>query len=95
MERKLQTKIVKWLKEQGAYVVKTKPGMGTPVGCPDIFFFFTQAWGAIEVKASETARFGPGQQETLQHLRDGNPDVYVAYPENWEFIKAQLSVAFF
>ena len=95
MEKRLQTKIIKWLKEQGAYVIKTKPGMGTPVGCPDIFFFNGDAWGAFEVKAKENARFGPGQEATLDKLRSWNPDVYVVYPENWPAIQAQLSVSFF
>lgn len=95
MERRLQTKIIRWLKAQGAYVIKTRPGMGTPVGCPDIFFVYGKRWGVIEVKSSAGAHFQPGQEATLERLRDWNPTVYVVNPENWDIIKAQLSISFF
>lgn len=95
MEAKLQTKIIKFLKENNAYVVKTKPGPGTPVGAPDVLALFNTEWLAIEVKASRNAPYRVGQEATLKHLKDQNPFVYTAYPENWEQIKKELSNSFF
>lgn len=95
MEQKLQREIIKWLKGRGAYVLKTRPGMGTPVGCPDIIFLFEGAWGAIECKASAKAGFNPGQKTTLAKLSSWCGFVYVAYPENWSGIKAELLRQFF
>jgi Holliday junction resolvase len=95
MESKLQSDIAKWLKSKGAYVIKTRPGPGTPVGCPDIIFMFEGAWGAIEVKGSKTAKFQPGQKLTLQRFADWSPFVYVVYPQNWLEIKNCLTKLFF
>ena len=94
MEVKLQSKIIKWLKSQGCYVIKTKPGPGTPVGCPDIIALYGDKFVAIEVKASNNASFRPGQQETLAFLRCYNRFVYVAYPENWPIIQNEIASQF-
>lgn len=95
IEARLQGNIIRWLKSKGAYVIKTKPGPGIPTGCPDIIFLFEGVWGAIEVKSSKTAKFQPGQKPTLKRLDLWNPFVYVAYPENWPKIKAELVARFF
>lgn len=95
MESKLQSKIIKWLKDKGAYVIKTKPGMGTPTGCPDVIFLFENTWGAIEVKASRQSKYGMGQRATLAHLGEWTPFVYTANPENWPEVKANLELHFF
>lgn len=95
MEAKLQTQILRWLKSKGAYVIKTKPGPGTPVGCPDIVFLYEGAWGVIEVKADAKSPFRPGQRATLDRLDDWSPFVYIAYPEIWPQIKDELTVTFF
>lgn len=94
-EGKFQSDVIRWLKSKGAYVIKTKPGPGVPVGCPDVIFLFEGAWGAIECKASKTARFQPGQQATLAKLQVWSPFVFKAYPENWESVKTELSTCFF
>ena len=95
MESKLQSDIISWLKINGVYVIKTKPGPGTPVGCPDIIGLYYDRWLAIEVKAGPRAPFQPGQKLTLQTLRESNPFVFVAYPENWPEVRAQLLANFF
>lgn len=95
MEAKLQSEIIKWLKTQGAYVIKTRGGPGVPVGCPDILFVYGQQWGAIEVKASAKAPFRLGQKATLEHLKKWNTLVYVAYPGGWPQIKQELMVRIF
>lgn len=95
VESNLQTTIIKWLKSRGAYVIKTKPSPGIPVGCPDILFVFEGAWGAIEVKAARNAPFRPGQAATLLRLSGWSPFVYKCYPENWPEVRAELSRLFF
>lgn len=95
METKLQTEIIKFLRAGGAYVIKTKPGMGTPVGCPDIIFLYEGAWGAIEVKAARTSPWQPGQEATLNRLANWSSFAYKVYPENWPEIKADLVRRFF
>lgn len=95
MEKKLQREIIKWLRGTGAYVIKTRPGMGTPTGCPDIIALYKGKWLVIEVKRDAKAPYGPGQAATLQHLRNWSEFVYTAYPENWPGIKAELLKHFF
>lgn len=94
-EGKLQAKIIIWLKEQGAYVVKNRAGPGVPVGCPDLFFFYDGAWGAIEAKRDEKAPYRVGQQKTLKRLEKWSPFVYTAYPENWPDVQKILLEQFF
>ena len=81
MEAKTQGQLIKYLKSKGCYVIKTKPGPGTPVGCPDIIFLFEGFWGAIECKASKLAKFQPLQKETIAKL-DNWSYARVAYPAN-------------
>lgn len=95
MEKKLQSAIIKWLKSQGAYVIKPRSGPGVPAGCPDIIFLYGNRWGVIEVKAEEHAKMQPGQQPTLDFLLTHNPFVYKCWPDNWPEIKSLLSREFF
>lgn len=94
-ESKLQTEIIKWLKDRGAYVVKTRAWPGTPTGCPDVLALYEGAWLAIEVKRSAKAVYGVGQEATLARLAGWSPFVYTAFPENWPLIKAELQNNFF
>ena len=88
-ESVLQARVIKYLKGRGCYVIKTKPGTGTPVGCPDVFAFTGGLWLAIECKASEKAKFGNLQPETIK-LLDSWSWCKAVYPENWAEIKAEL-----
>lgn len=90
MESKLQSDIIRWLRDVGCYVIKTRPGPGMPVGCPDVIALYKDKWMAIEVKAKPKASFQPGQQMTIQRLLAGNIFVYVANPENWSIIKQEI-----
>lgn len=69
-ESSLQSTIIKYLKNKGCYVIKTRPGTGTPDGCPDIIFMLEGFWGAIEVKAKPRSSFQPLQEETLEKLNN-------------------------
>jgi hypothetical protein len=95
VEKKLQTDIIKFLKSKGAYVIKTKPGQGTPVGCPDVIALYGPRHADIEVKASDRSENQPGQLYTLQLLGRNNPFVFRVYPENWEEVKSILLTHFF
>lgn len=95
MESRLQTKIVQFLKEHGAYVIKNHAAPGVPVGCPDILALYETRWLVIEVKASVSAGFRVGQRATLEHLKKWSTFVYVACPENWVIIRDEILAKFF
>lgn len=88
-EARIQERLIKYLRGKGCYVIKTKPGMGVPVGCPDIFAFLEGWWGAFEVKSSAKAPFKPLQKETLELLGQWST-VYVVHSDNVEQIIAEL-----
>lgn len=94
-EQSLQSKITRWLKDQGAYVIKVRAAPGVPVGCPDIIALYNERWATIEVKRATNAPFQTGQQATLQHLKKMNTFVYVANPVNWQQIQDDLTARFF
>lgn len=89
MEAKTQARLIKYLKRKGCYVIKTKPGVGVPVGCPDIFAFYEGWWGAFEVKSSPYAHFQPLQKDTIKLLESWS-HARVVYPENLQDIIAEL-----
>lgn len=95
MEAKLQSSIIKWLRDRGAYVIKVRAAPGVPVGCPDIIFLYEGAWGVLECKASKSAKYQPGQQATLERLKVWSPFVWKVYPENWPEIQKSLLERFF
>jgi Holliday junction resolvase len=88
VESNLQSKIIKYLKGKGCYVIKTG-GIGTPDGCPDIIALCGGLWIAIEVKSSPTAKYQPLQIETLVKLNDWSWARRVD-PANWGDIKIEL-----
>lgn len=95
-ENQLQKIIIKFLKDGGCYVIKTKPQPGTPVGCPDIIALNPRmgSWAVVEVKSSDKAPFRPGQEATLDFLRRGCKFVYAANPQNWPAIRQELTDEF-
>lgn len=84
-----QTKVIKWLKGQGCYVIKNSAVTGVPTGCPDVVFFKEGFYGFIEVKASQKAPFQPLQKETLAKLDEWSWAKAV-YPENWDAMQKEL-----
>lgn len=97
-ERTFQSKAIQWGRAQGAYIIKTRPGMGTPTGCPDSIWLYGSKHADIEFKASAKAPYRPGQEAALDYLErsgDTNRFVYTAYPENWQEIQADLLANFF
>lgn len=88
-EARVQAKLIKYLKGKGCYVIKTKPGPGTPVGCPDVLALFEGWWGAFEIKSRAKAPFKPLQKETLEILGEWST-VWIVHPENYEKVIADL-----
>lgn len=91
MEAATQSKIIKFLKHKGCYVIKTHPGLGTPTGCPDIIFMKEGFWGALEAKSAKNAKFQPLQKETIEKFAEWSY-AKVLYPENLEEIKSELDI---
>lgn len=89
IESALQSTIIRHLKNKKCYVIKTRPGVGTPTGCPDIIFMLEGFWGAIEVKAGPKTAYQPLQKETLEKLHTWSWAKRVD-PTNWTAIKAEL-----
>lgn len=89
MEAKTQQKLIKFLKSKGCYVIKTRPGMGIPVGCPDVIALHEGWWGAFECKAAKNARYQPLQKETIDKLAVWS-EAFVVYPENLDEVIAHL-----
>ena len=90
MEANIQSKIIKFLKKKGCYVIKTKPGVGTPVGCPDIVFFIEGFWGAIECKARKNSPYRPLQKDTIAKLNNWSW-CKVVHEDNVDAIMLELS----
>lgn len=88
-ESYFQGKVIKWLKEQGCYVIKNTANPGVPLGCPDVFFCKGKFYGFIEVKPSKSSKFQPLQKETVAKLDDWSY-ARVVHPENWEDVKKEL-----
>lgn len=89
VESELQSKVVKYLRSKGCYVIKTRPGVGTPHGCPDIIALLEGMWLAIEVKASAKSVFQPLQLDTIKKL-DNWSYAKVVHSGNWNEIQKQL-----
>lgn len=91
-ERQVQNKVIKTLKDKGAYVIKTHPGLGTPTGAPDIFFFKGSIYGVIECKAEESSSYRPLQVETLRKFSRWGVYSKAVYKENVGAVCAELEV---
>lgn len=90
-EAKLQSDVIRYLRDKGCYVIKAKPGAGVPMGCPDIIFMLEGFWGGIEVKANPRSAFKVLQEETLEKLNIWSW-AKVVHPENWVEVKQELEV---
>lgn len=88
IESKLQSEIIKWLKNKGCFVMKCD-GSGVPAGTSDILFCFEGFYGFIEVKAAKSSPFRPLQKEFLQLMSKWSW-AKVVYPGNWDEIKSEL-----
>lgn len=89
IESSLQTKIRKYLKSKGCYVLVIRPQPGIPDGCSDILFLLEGFWGGIEVKDSPSAKYQPLQEETLEKFNAWSWARRVD-PTNWAEVRSEL-----
>ena len=89
MESQTQKRLIRYLKGKGCYVIKTRPGVGTPVGCPDVIALYEGLWAAFEVKASKRSPYRPLQKETLEKLA-GWSFAWSIHPENYDEVISEL-----
>ena len=76
-EQQLQTKIIKYLQLQGAYVVN---GLFTRKGIPDLVFCYYGIFAAIEVKLPITKhKVSPLQQHHIDEINDAGGHAIVAW----------------
>lgn len=92
-EKKTQANLVKYLKSKGCYVIKTRPGPGVPVGCPDVIAFHEGWWGGFEIKGAKNSKFQPLQKETIVKFEDWSTGM-VVYPENYDDCISKLDLFF-
>lgn len=90
-EKKVQSKLIKYLKKKGFYVIKNQvDGRGlVPVGCPDVIALYEGFWCAFECKGSAKAKFQPLQQVTIEKL-NGWSMATVVHPDNIDDVISQL-----
>lgn len=98
-EKKLQAEVLKFFRDRGAFAIKTRPGMGTPRGTPDVLALYGAVHAEVECKASPSAPYQPGQKACLDFLRRNgrhpNRFVYRVDPTNWPEVRAELERDFF
>lgn len=93
MEKQVQKRLIQFLRKQGCYVIKTRPGPGTPIGCPDVIALHEGAWFAFECKADEKSKFQPGQEATIKRLSEWG-FAWVVHSNNIDEIISQLKRMF-
>jgi Holliday junction resolvase len=89
-EKQVQTSIIKILHTLGWYVIKTRPGSGTPTGMLDIVAFNGRTYIVLEIKKSKNAKWQPLQPETLAMFKRWGVYAKAVYPENLEEVKNEL-----
>ena len=92
-EKKVQQKLIKYLKKKGCYVIKTQvDGRGlVPVGCPDVIALYEGWWGAFECKGSAKAKFQSLQEVTIEKLNNWSIAM-VVHPDNIDDVISQLEM---
>lgn len=87
-ESKLQAQIIRWLRDQGFFVIKCQVPPA-PMGCPDIFAVYESWWLGLEIKASKKSRKQVLQLETVEKLDDWSYCKFVSV-DNWLEIKQEI-----
>lgn len=80
-EKKLQSEIIQFLKDKGAYVLKNDATYRK--GVPDLSFWHPDLSGFIEVKDHENSPYQPLQNLTIGMLQDMGVFCEVIHNENW------------
>lgn len=92
LEKDLQAQIVKWLRSQGAIVLKYQQNATTRAAIPDLLMLKDGFWGAIEVKKNKSSPFRPGQKDVISKMDSMSwaKVVWGGKNSNWPEIQAEL-----
>lgn len=98
-ESAFQSKVTKWLRSKGCFVIVMSAVPGVPDGTPDVLALIDGGgWAALEIKkespykldgSAKKGAFQPLQQLTIKKL-DAMYYSRAVWPENWEKIKLEL-----
>lgn len=87
-ESQFQAIVIKWLRAKGFWAMKCQVPPA-PTGTADVFFCYEGFYGWLECKKCKTSKFQPLQKEFIAKMDDWSY-ARVAYPANWEEIKADI-----
>lgn len=93
LEKELQKKFIKSLREYGAFVWKLQENATTPAGEPDTIICYKGFYGFIEFKRDETSEFQPLQKEKLKKYQTWRPEIcaaYVVQKENYDEVMTEI-----
>ena len=93
LEKELQKKFIKSLREYGAFVWKLQENATTPAGEPDTIICYKGFYGFIEFKREENSDFQPLQKEKLKKYQTWRPEIcaaYVVQKENYDEVMAEI-----
>lgn len=89
MEKKVQNRLIKFLRSKGCFVMKITVVPGIPTGTPDVWAFKEGWWGAFECKATEKSEFQPLQKERIEKFAEWSTGM-VVHSGNIEEVISQL-----
>lgn len=89
-ESDFQKEVAGWLRKQGCRVIKQDPAIGKQKGIPDLLVLYKKAWMMLEIKASKTSKFRPGQKKMIDTFGEWSY-TRVVFPENFDIIKNEIS----
>ena len=92
-ESAFQQLVVKWLRAKGCVVLKYQQNATTRASIPDILFLKDGFWGAIEVKATKSSSFRPGQKAMVEKLDSMSwaRVVWGGKNSNWPEVQKELT----
>lgn len=93
LEKELQQKFIKSLREYGAFVWKLQENATTPAGEPDTIICYKGFYGFIEFKREEDSDFQPLQKEKLKKYQTWRPEIcaaYVVHKENYDEVMTEI-----
>lgn len=92
LEKKVENKIKKWLKDKGYWYFKVHGSIYQPSGIPDILACINGKFVAIEVKRSEGGIISPLQKAQIEMIKKngGIAGVATSMEEFLEIIKEVL-----
>lgn len=89
MEKKVQNKLIKFLRSKGCFVMKITVVPGIPTGTPDVWAFNEGWWGAFECKATAKSAYQPLQKERIEKFNQWSTGM-VVHSGNIDEVISQL-----